>query len=1314
MSKIRRMIVWTASGIATLILVAVVTGLVLLKQNRRFRTYLLDVAIQSVEESTGARVEVRDSRVTFSGLGLDLYGVVVHGKESTSRRPLLVVDHLGVSLAIDSLFRRRWHLRSVTVDQPVASIVVNKNGANNLPSPKEANGSHTSLFELAVGQAAIHRGEIFYNDRKLGLEGSLSDIEFAAAFDRNQTRYYGDLRYNNGNLQYGPYTPLTHGVDVKFEVTPKTFTLHHAQITTGGSRLVLDASVEDYANVPRLQADYDVLLATRDVARFLKDSRIPAGDLLITGKLSYEGRGSGNLMDRVKIEGTTSSRELQFTTPSIHTILSDLKAHYTFEKGDAAIDNLRAQVLGGTLNGELRVSDVYGTQKGKCYVSLRNIALDQTLSHSKPLQQARLSGRVDTDIEATWASSLKNLVARGDASVHATLGDHASIPISGAVHADYALAGQQLTLHQSYFRTPQSSITLDGRVSRSSHLQVQATSTDLHELEIVAAIFRAGDGNLSAQDSLNLGIFGNARFTGSIGGSVENPQIVGSLEATNLRVKGSTWKILRTGVSASPSSLAFEKGELQAATQGHFAFNVRAGLTRWSYLPASPINVNLSASQLSLTDLQKFVGKDYPVAGSLALNASLHGSRLNPVGQGNIILTHGTIANEPVHDLSLTFHGDGNSVHSHLIVHFPAGTATGDATVDPKTGGYNFQLHADSIRLNDLQAVKTRHMQVAGAINLDASGQGTLENPTLQATVALPELQVEHRAIRNAALHTTLRDHVATVDLQSEVEHTPIKAHGTVGIQAPYLADVHLDTGRIELQTLLAQYSPAQSTTNVEGQTELHLALRGPLQDKERIEAHLEIPPLAAAYNQFRIGSKQPIHVDYQDGTAVLQPVTLEGTDIRVNMQASVPISNPNAATLRLKGDVDLRAAQLLVADLKSSGQIRFDIDSRGIGPGAGMNGQIQVVDASVHQVDMPIGLDHANGKIEVTPTRFDVGRFDAEVGGGRISAKGGITFRPSVEFNLGLEGENVRLRYPQGIRTLLASSLALTGTRQTATLGGRISIEQLSLTPDFDLSSFAQQFDGDTSTSASSITQSLRLNISMQSTSQMNLQSSQVSVHGSANLRVVGTAAQPVVLGRSDLTGGELFFGGQRYVIQSGIVDFLNPVRTEPVLNLHVETKINDYNITLGLQGPVARLHTTYTSDPALPPVDIINLIARGQTTEAAAAQPSQPLSLGAQSLIASAVSQQIGNKIAKVAGISQLQIDPSLGSANGQSPGARIAIQQRVTSSLFVTVATDVTSTQRQSVELEYQLNPRWSVGAVRDQNGGVTGQVHYKRKF
>ena len=141
--------------------------------------------------------------------------------------------------------------------------------------------------------------------------------------------------------------------------------------------------------------------------------------------------------------------------------------------------------------------------------------------------------------------------------------------------------------------------------------------------------------------------------------------------------------------------------------------------------------------------------------------------------------------------------------------------------------------------------------------------------------------------------------------------------------------------------------------------------------------------------------------------------------------------------------------------------------------------------------------------------------------------------------------------------------------------------------------------------------------------------------------------------------------------------------------------------------------MHTNYASDPALPPSDIINLIAFGKTSEAQSANPTPPGALGAESLVASQVSSQVTNRVEKLAGISQLSIDPELG-GNGESPGARIAIQQRVTSKTFITFATDVTGTQRAAIKLEQQLSPRVSVSTVRDQNGGVGVDVKIKKTW
>lgn len=209
------------------------------------------------------------------------------------------------------------------------------------------------------------------------------------------------------------------------------------------------------------------------------------------------------------------------------------------------------------------------------------------------------------------------------------------------------------------------------------------------------------------------------------------------------------------------------------------------------------------------------------------------------------------------------------------------------------------------------------------------------------------------------------------------------------------------------------------------------------------------------------------------------------------------------------------------------------------------------------------------------------------------------------------------------------------------------------------------------------------------------------------------GTAAQPVVLGRINLTGGDLIFKGNRYKLEGGTVDFVNPNRTQPSLNVSLTTSIQQYNIAMRFEGPVEHLRTSYTSDPALPPSDIISLIAFGKTDEASAANPNPPGALGAESLVASGITGQLTNRVEKIAGISHLSIDPTLG-GNETKPGATVTIQQRVTSKIFVTFSTDVTSTQAQTVQIEYQKTPRVSFSGTRDQNGGFAVDARFKKTW
>jgi len=89
------------------------------------------------------------------------------------------------------------------------------------------------------------------------------------------------------------------------------------------------------------------------------------------------------------------------------------------------------------------------------------------------------------------------------------------------------------------------------------------------------------------------------------------------------------------------------------------------------------------------------------------------------------------------------------------------------------------------------------------------------------------------------------------------------------------------------------------------------------------------------------------------------------------------------------------------------------------------------------------------------------------------------------------------------------------------------------------------------------------------------------------------------------------------------------------------------------------------------------------------------------------------VSGGIQKLAGLSSLQIDPTIG-GNSQNPSATIALQQRVTKNFLFTFSTDVAQPGNETVQGEYQINKRWSVSMARDQLGGVSVDGRYHTRF
>jgi translocation and assembly module TamB len=1304
--KWKRAVGWTFTGVITLVLMVAVGGYLYL-QSTGFQRFAIAKIVEQANLASGGRTEIRGLDFTLSTLTANLYDITVHGTEGPDQPPLLHADKLTVRLKIQSVLRRKITVRELLLEHPVVRLEVNRQGTNNLPqAPPSQNGSSTNVSDLAVGHVSLTNGEVNYNDKKTRLEADLYNLGTDIRFEMLARRYEGKISYDNGHLRYAEYSPLGHNLELRFTASPDRFVLDSAVLKVGAFAVTLHGQVADYSN-PVADGDYDIRIHTQDFDAMAK-TVAPTGDVVLAGKMHYQRMGDEPLLRAVALDGKIASELVTAAASGRRVELRSLQGQYRLSRGTLQITDFHMDSLGGRISSKAEIQHLDTVPVSRVQASFRNISLAavQSLFKTPKPKGASISGTVNGTANASWKGSFSDLYAHSDLSVRAAArrssNTSGNVPVDGTIHLAYDGSRQSLMLHDTRLRTPAATLTAQGEVSQHSNLQIQMSASNLHELAALASSF-------SAYQSAPPEISGSASLNAVVHGSTTNPVITGQLTAKDLQVQGSEWTTARLGVQASPSQLVVKNGLLTNAHQGEASFQGSIGLKNWAYEVSSPIRADLSVQRLRVSDLQRLANQHYPISGDLSAKLSLQGSQLNPAGSGSVQIANARAYDEPVQNLALKFQADNGTIVSTLNLATSAGSLDANVSYTPRTKAYKVKLDAPAVVLQKLQTVQAKNLPLTGTLNASVTGEGTLDDPRLNAVLQLPQLQLRQSSITGLRAEVHIADHRANLDVDSKVSQASVRAHGRVDLTGAYYTEAAVDTSAVPLDLLVATFAHG-APEGFQGQTELHATLRGPLKDKSQLEAHLSIPVLNASYQSLQIGIAEPIRADYANSVITLQPTEIRGTGTSLHVQGKFPLARSAVApTLTAQGSVDVRILRIVAPDVESSGNLALDVRTSGYSSGAAVQGQVRLQNVALATADAPLGVSKLNGTLDLDSDRVQISNMTGEVGGGQVSVGGSIAYRPSLQFNIALQAQSVRLRYPDGLRTLLEGNLAFSGTAESSTLNGRVLLDSLTFTPDFDFAKFGDQFStGATAPSQPGFADTVRLAIGVQSKENLNATSSEVSIAGRVALQVIGTVANPVITGRTNLTSGELFYRNVRYQLQRGVITFDDPNETHPVMNLTVATTVEQYNLTLTMRGPLDKLTTSYVSDPPLATADIINLIARGKTT-----QESNATSTSTDSMIASQAASQLSGSVQKLAGISSLQIDPLIGS-NNQNPSARVAIQQRVTKNLLFTFSTDVSQPGSEMVQGDYQVNKHWSVSMARDQLGGVSVDGKFHTRF
>ena len=284
--------------------------------------------------------------------------------------------------------------------------------------------------------------------------------------------------------------------------------------------------------------------------------------------------------------------------------------------------------------------------------------------------------------------------------------------------------------------------------------------------------------------------------------------------------------------------------------------------------------------------------------------------------------------------------------------------------------------------------------------------------------------------------------------------------------------------------------------------------------------------------------------------------------------------------------------------------------------------------------------------------------------------------------------------------------------------LSGSVEVTRFAVNSDLDIASFAATASAVQPISPPDAPSNhVRLDVHLTSAPQLNFQNAFAKLAGDVDLHLRGTLASPSLLGRISLTEGSTSIGGTHYELQRGDINFNNPVRIQPNIDLDATARVEDYDITLGLHGTPEKLNVTYRSEPPLPEADVIALLALGRTSDEQRVYSQQQQQAGdnptTDALLGGALNATVSNRVQRLFGTGAVKVDPNFIGSIGNS-SARVTVVEQIGQNLTFTFASNVNTTAQQLIQAEIAVNRHVSLLVTQDESGIFSVVVKARRRF
>ena len=1325
-----------------LIFLAVFAGLAFYLNSGSFRQRVRARVVADLERMTGGKVEIESFDWRPSTLHFEIRNVTIHGREAAGEVPYAHADRVAVNAKIVSFFSRKISLEKVEIDRATFHLIVYPDGGTNQPSPPPAGPGGEpgrDIFDLAIREVAVHDGTLMLNQEKIPFSLSGKEISAGMSYVAGEKAYDGHLDLTPVSLYWRNTTPLPAELHLNFRLREKETEIKSVHLATATSRLEGNGRLRNYNN-PELTLEYQAWLDLGEVAREGKVPQLRAGRAELKGTLDYRNR-------RYSSQGNLSVRDLEWRNPALRLANVDAASPYALTPERIDLSRLTARLFGGSAQGSVQIAnwaapapgEKAAAQRGAARLHLSGIEISRVaaaVSNARlPLDKIELAGKISGDIQSSWNGLPERAVSTLKLEVNPPANPRArEVPVTAQLDATYHGDIRTLDLAGLSLATRAIRVNATGKLgSERAEARVSINADDLRELQPALDALDPGT-------RIPLSLEGRSSFNGTVFGKLDALSARGHLELgkfdTELRFTPALsgkpgaarpaprrlhWDGLIADLNYASSSISLQRGTLRRGA-AQIGFSANASLRRGSFDEASSqVNATLRIQNENVADMQALAGTNYPLTGVANADVQVSGTLRSLHGSGKLQIVRLTAYGEPFTGFAsdLRLNGSEAALENLLLTHNGA-RLTGRFAYNFESNGFRFDLTGANIDFENFRGIMPARLTVAGQAGFHVTGSGTGEAPAINGQLELRNIVLNRETVGNMTILAETRGENVVLRGRSNFADADLNLDGNVHLRGDWPGQITIQFSRLDFDPLIRAYFQGQITghSSIAGSVDV----RGPMKRPSQLSITGNVSQISADVENVKLQNDGPVRLAIHNATLQVDEFHLVGNDTDVSIKGSTQLTGENALDVHSRGRFNLKLLQGFNPNLLARGPATVTVDISGTWAQPQMAGRLELTDASASLLDLPNGLSHINGSLVFARDRMQVEKLTAQTGGGELNVGGFLAYRNGLYFDLTATGHDVRLRYPPGVSSSADAALRYTGSAKSSLLAGDIVVNRFGMNPRFDFANYlAQSKKAPMISTLNPFLDNMRLDLHITSTPELRVETSLAKLSGDLDLHVRGTAARPAIVGRVNIAEGDIFFNGTKYRLERGDITFSNPLTIEPVINIDMSARVQDYDVTIGLHGSALSgkgLSMTYRSDPPLSNADIIALLAFGRTrgqTLYSASQPGQSASdtaTASNAILGEALNATFTDRVQRLFGASRVKIDPQfIGSEN--NPSARVTIEQQINNNITFTYVTSLTQSAETVIQVEYNIDKNVSIVAVRDQNGVLGFDVRIRRR-